>query len=469
MVFSKLIVHYENFDYDANLTCIHTNQFQNRWYTWQDGSPVIDNTHWYTKSQEEPVSCSNGRLNENWIGYTLQSANPQVDRLMTHSHPSPNDNHCVGMVASSTVRKWLSVPCDQKFSTALICHQETPMPNLVVYNRGNRSCSYKWFSWRGICIQFTSFLSTNYGTNMSCAPVGNTTLLTRLHILTSLLAPGQLTGLSKFAVSEPKDKHLTFYLNASQAGCSAHICVMPPLAYGCSNQQFQCQDGSCIPLAFHCNNITDCTDGSDEADCSWTCTHTPCTNCTWPHCQCVNGFYQCESGGCVPADVVCDGIMNCADASDERYCELICWSGTRPCSDGLLCVADDQWCDGIQNCIDGSDEFCPHYDCAGFLCHDGLKCIPVSWLSDGISDCANGEDEEGQLLPFGDHLQKCMNNNALSCGHSVKQCYILSDHCLYETEYTGYISHCRRGTHLMDYADFECSSTYKCLKAYCIP
>ena len=93
----------------------------------------------------------------------------------------------------------------------------------------------------------------------------------------------------------------------------------------------------------------------------------------------------------------------------------------------------------------------------------------MSWLNDGVPDCANGEDEEHHLLPSSDYLQKCTANNALPCGHSVKQCYPLSDHCLYETEYTGYISYCRRGTHLMDCADFECSSTYKCLEANCIP
>ena len=118
---------------------------------------------------------------------------------------------------------------------------------------------------------------------MSCAHVGNATLLRRLHILTSLLASVQLRGLNEFAVFEPNDKHLTFYLNVSQADSSAHICVMPPLVYRCSSQQFQCQDGGCVPLAFHCNNITDCTGGSDEADCSWTCTRTPCTNCAFFH------------------------------------------------------------------------------------------------------------------------------------------------------------------------------------------
>ena len=211
---------------------------------------------------------------------------------MTNSHPMPNDNQCAGMVASREVRKRLSISCDQKFSTALICHQETQMPNQALNHRGNSSCPYKWFSWRGICIHFISFLSANYGTNMSCAPVGNTTLFTRIHILTFLLASLHLNGFSEFAVSEPKDKHLTFYLNAPHGDSNAHICVMASLIYKCSSQRFQCSDGSCVPLAFHCNNITDCADGSDETDYSWTCTHTPCTNCTWPHCQCVDGFYQ---------------------------------------------------------------------------------------------------------------------------------------------------------------------------------
>ena len=377
---------------------------------------------------------------------------------MNYNQPMVNDNQCVGMVASHKVRKWLSVPCDQKFSTVLICHQETRMPNRTLYHRGNSSCPYKWFSWRGVCLQLTFFLSPNYNTNKSCELVGNSTLRRRIEALTSLLASVKLNGLYEFDVSVLEDKHLIFYLNVSNANSSAHICVMPPFLYGCSSQQFQWPDGSCVPLAFHCNNITDCTDGSDEADCSWTCTHTPCTNCTWPHCQCANGFYQCESGGCVPADVVCDGIMNCADASDERYCELVCLSGTRPCSDGLLCVADAQWCDGIQHCIDVS----------GFLCHDSVSCIPNSWLNDGISDCVNGDDEDRHLLPFSDHMQKCTTNNTLQCEHAEK-CYQVSDHCLYETKYTGFISFCRRGTHLMDCADFECSSSYKCLGAYCIP
>ena len=37
---------------------------------------------------------------------------------------------------------------------------------------------------------------------------------------------------------------------------------------GCSEQyEFECNDGSCIPIERLCNNIIDCEDGSDEIDC----------------------------------------------------------------------------------------------------------------------------------------------------------------------------------------------------------
>ena len=131
-------------------------------------------------------------------------------------------------------------------------------------------------------------------------------------------------------------------------------------------------------------------------------------------------------------------------------------------------MANLHWCDGIQHCIDGSDELCHSDDCVGFLCHD--TCIPARWQNDDITDCMYSEDETHYTdLSFSPKTCKTADNYLPCVANSVQHCYPASHHCLYETEHTGDISFCRRGTHLKDCADFVCSSTYKCPRAYCIP
>lgn len=70
--------------------------------------------------------------------------------------------------------------------------------------------------------------------------------------------------------------------------------------------------------------------------------------------------FTCLNGELVGANVICDGIGNCADASDERreLCiSTICQPHQFKCYYGG-CINREKFCNKISNdCLDGSDEF----------------------------------------------------------------------------------------------------------------
>ena len=39
------------------------------------------------------------------------------------------------------------------------------------------------------------------------------------------------------------------------------------ISKGCTSTQFNCANGQCVPVASRCNNIRECSDGSDELNC----------------------------------------------------------------------------------------------------------------------------------------------------------------------------------------------------------
>lgn len=69
------------------------------------------------------------------------------------------------------------------------------------------------------------------------------------------------------------------------------LCLLIPLfafrikfSESCSEEQFQCVSGSCIPKSKFCDFITDCQDGSDEDNC-------PVGNLITFENENLNGFY----------------------------------------------------------------------------------------------------------------------------------------------------------------------------------
>ncbi len=77
---------------------------------------------------------------------------------------------------------------------------------------------------------------------------------------------------------------------------------------------------------------------------------------------CLANETQCDNGECIPSEWFCDDISDCTDNSDELMC---CPDTQFNCANGR-CIEWDQWCDGRKDdCRDNSDED----DCAGNICY----------------------------------------------------------------------------------------------------
>ncbi|XP_078679466.1 uncharacterized protein LOC144915098 [Branchiostoma floridae x Branchiostoma belcheri] len=132
-----------------------------------------------------------------------------------------------------------------------------------------------------------------------------------------------------------------------------------------------CSDGDCDVHEVVCDGIVDCDDGSDEQNCDEDI---------------------CSNGATINKARVCDGTDDCGDNSDERHCcerrdKIACNNGE--CIDPqILNKPVSSTCDGEEDCSDGSDESCVAVPCKnGAMFHPAGRC-------DGRDDCGDNTDEK---------------------------------------------------------------------------
>jgi hypothetical protein len=117
-------------------------------------------------------------------------------------------------------------------------------------------------------------------------------------------------------------------------------------------EPIDCEDGSVAQGRF-CNEQLECDDGSDEAFCDDDGSSAGGTAAGFMMPVSSVGpvpeaLFECDDGTPLPVAFVCDGLPQCQDGSDEQRC-FRCLGDGRTIR-GLL------QCDGIPDCADASDE-----------------------------------------------------------------------------------------------------------------
>jgi hypothetical protein len=84
--------------------------------------------------------------------------------------------------------------------------------------------------------------------------------------------------------------------------------VVESALFSCRDDEFECDDGSCIDFKYLCDREDDCPNREDEVGCP----------------KCPKNQFLCSSSHnksqCITADYVCDSHPDCPDESDERDC-----------------------------------------------------------------------------------------------------------------------------------------------------
>ncbi|XP_076061029.1 low-density lipoprotein receptor-related protein megalin isoform X2 [Oratosquilla oratoria] len=191
-------------------------------------------------------------------------------------------------------------------------------------------------------------------------------------------------------------------------GDTSSFVVAGDAGRNCSDTEFRCGNGRCIPKRWVCDFQKDCATAEDENN-----------DCPAPECK--EGEFSCNEYRwnhtyCMPLYRRCDKEVDCIDKSDEEGCAYRkCQEGDHTCGNGL-CIPPTKLCDGYFDCRDKSDEVdCNMTSCEPdkFRCND--KCLDMDKTCNHIDDCGNNEDEKDcNFVECHENQFRCQNGMCIA-------------------------------------------------------
>ena len=383
--------------------------------------------------------------------YSADRMQPNKSIIEGHFHGVGHVCAAIAFLMPRLPSRWVAIPCNVSYNAAILCEMIDGTHSLVSkLNTGfnhHIHCPTKLIYIAGKCYKVKKVHPQRlngsleiYSVNNGCGELKAGDIFDihyyewflffflKMHDFQCILSSSNDTiiALTLHINREIYQSHLRSWevRNTTDSSCKENhmtLCEMQPFIStpNCSRNAFMCSNEECLLPLLVCDGKKHCSKGEDEKGCNDICTNgTDCLSCHAPSCLCATGYYQCEEGGCIPLQKVCDGIEDCD--SDEKYCELTSLSpligsatGNKSgiYSAGSLCFSDalNQTYSTNHLCLHKLDEdgtllpcsngyhlrFCQHFECPRHFKCPEYYCISLFRVCDERADCPESEDEMG--------------------------------------------------------------------------